>query len=282
MAQLLPFRLKVEFVELIRWHDYRYPLGHFDSVKLKILQFVRIVRQKFDRSYVKRHQHVGGDVVVSLVGLESQLLVRLNGVETRVLQLVGFDLVDEADPTAFLPQIEDDSTFHLAYSHKGFLKLLSAVTTKGADCVSRKTLGVQPYWNILFLENIAMDKRGMLLLVEIVPERDGLIVTVKSREVCDSHDLYADLRCLTACVVFALLQQLADGRFRDAHQGRREKREQLLLSITFQEKNTLSCETRSVKQHMNFQTRFGTPFDCIVFCCANTLRLQTRNGQNSR
>src|SRR2546427_10197031 len=96
----------------------------------------------------------------------------------------------------------------------------------------------------------------MLLLVEIVPERDGLIITVKSREVCDSHDLYADLRCLTACVVFALLQQLVDSRFRDAHQGRREKREQLLLSITFQEKNTLD-ETHSVKQPMTLQTRFG-------------------------
>jgi len=37
---------------------------------------------------------------------------------------------------------------------------------------------MQPYWNVLFLENIAMDKRGMLLFVEIVPERDRLIVTV--------------------------------------------------------------------------------------------------------
>src|SRR5437773_5151608 len=142
MTELLPFRLQIELVELVWWHYDRYSLGNFDSVKLKILQLVRIVRQKLDRSHMERHQHVGGDIVVSLVRLEAQLLVRLNSVETCILQLVGLDLVDEADPTAFLPQIEDDSTFHLAYSCKGLLKLLSAVTTKGADCVSCKALGV--------------------------------------------------------------------------------------------------------------------------------------------
>src|SRR5712691_2868650 len=127
---------------------------------------------------MKRHQHVGGNVVVSLVRPEAQLLVRLNSVETCILQLVGFDLVDKAYSTTFLPQIENDSTLHLAYSREGLLKLLSAVATQRADSIACKTLGVQPYWNVLFLENIAMDKRGMLLLVEIVPEGDGLIVTI--------------------------------------------------------------------------------------------------------
>src|SRR5712691_8002925 len=157
---------------------------------------------------MKRHQHVGCYVVVSLVRLEAQLFVRLNSVETCILQLVGFDLVDEADSPAFLSQIENYPPFHLTYPREGLLKLLSTVATQRADSIARKTLGVQPYWNVLFLENVAMDKRGMLLLVEIVPERDGLIVTVESREVCDSHDLNANLRCLTACVIFALLQQL--------------------------------------------------------------------------
>src|SRR2546427_8301345 len=107
MAQLLPFRLKIELVELIWWHHNWYPLSHLDSVELQILQFVRIVRQKLDRSYVKRHQHVGGNVIVSLVRPEAQLLVRLDSVETCILQLVGFDFVDEADSPAFLSQIEN-------------------------------------------------------------------------------------------------------------------------------------------------------------------------------
>jgi hypothetical protein len=54
-------------------------------VKLQILQLIRIVRQKLDRSHVKRHQHVGGNVVVSLVRPEAQLLVRLNSIEPCIL-----------------------------------------------------------------------------------------------------------------------------------------------------------------------------------------------------
>src|SRR5712692_4009026 len=107
MTELLPFRLQIELVELIRWHHDRYPLSHLDSVKLQILQLVRIVRQKLDRSYMKRHQHMGRNVVVSLVRPEAQLLVRLNSVETCILQLVGSDLVDETDSPTFLPQIEN-------------------------------------------------------------------------------------------------------------------------------------------------------------------------------
>src|SRR5437867_6263121 len=178
MAQLLPFRLQIELVELVGWHHNRYSLSHLDSVKLQILQLIRIVRQKLDRFHVKRHQHVCCNVVVSFVRLEAHLLVRLNGVETCILQLVGFDLVDETDSPAFLPQIENYPPFHLADSREGLLKLLSAVATQRADSIACKTLGVQPYWNVLSLEDIAMDKRGMLLLVEIVPERDRLIVTV--------------------------------------------------------------------------------------------------------
>src|SRR6267378_4275310 len=155
---------------------------------------------------------MGGNVVVSLVRLESQLLVRLNRVETCILQLVRFDLVDETDPTAFLSQIEDDSTFHLAYSRQGFLKLLTAITTKGTDCVSCKALRVQPYRNVFSLEDISVNKRRMFLSVKIVPERDCLIVTIHSWEVCDGHDLDADLRRLAARVVFAFFQQLVDSR----------------------------------------------------------------------
>src|SRR2546425_6627616 len=121
---------------------------------------------------MKRHQHVGGNVIVSLVRPEAQLLIRFNSVETCILQLVGSDLVDETNSSTFLSQIENYPPLHLAYSREGFLKLLSTVAPQRANSIAGKTLGVQPYWNVLFLENIAMDESGMFLLVEIVPERD--------------------------------------------------------------------------------------------------------------
>src|SRR2546427_3054670 len=102
MAQLLSFRLQIELVELIWWHYNGYPFGHLDSMKLQILQLVRIVRQKLDRFHMERHQHVGGDIVVTLIRLEAQLFVRLNGVEPCILELVSSDLVDETDSATFL------------------------------------------------------------------------------------------------------------------------------------------------------------------------------------
>src|SRR5437879_3170220 len=107
-------------------------------MKLQILQLVRVVGQKLDRFHMERHKHVSGDIVVSFVGLEAQLLVRFNSVETRILQLVGFDLVDEADSPAFLPQIEDYPSFHLAYSQEGLLKLLAAIAAERADSIACK------------------------------------------------------------------------------------------------------------------------------------------------
>src|SRR5437879_75008 len=62
----------VQPLQLKKWgHHDRYPRNHIDSVKLQILQLVRIVCQKLDRFYVEGHQHVGRYVVVSLVGPEA-------------------------------------------------------------------------------------------------------------------------------------------------------------------------------------------------------------------
>ena len=121
---------------------------------------------------------MGRYVVVSLVRSEAQFFVRLNSVETSILQLVGFDLVYESDSTAFLSQVENDAPIHLADSHKGLHKLFSAIATQRADCITCKAFRMQSYRNIFLLEDIAVNKGSVLFFVEIVPEGDSLIVTV--------------------------------------------------------------------------------------------------------
>ena len=54
-------------------------------------------------------QDLRADPVVALVGLEAQGLVGLDRVLALVLELVGHDLVDEADAAALLAQVEQDA-----------------------------------------------------------------------------------------------------------------------------------------------------------------------------
>ncbi len=51
-------------------------------------------------------QHLGRRQIDPLVGVEAQLLVGVERVEAGILQLVGAQLVDEADAAAFLREIE--------------------------------------------------------------------------------------------------------------------------------------------------------------------------------
>ena len=54
-------------------------------------------------------QNLDAHAVVALIGLEAEALVGLDRVEPFVLQLVGADLVGEADAAAFLVEIEQDA-----------------------------------------------------------------------------------------------------------------------------------------------------------------------------
>ncbi len=66
-------------------------------------------------------QHRQADRVVTLVGGKAQALVGFDGIGAAVLQLVGADLVHQANATAFLTQVQQHATaFACDGAHGGF------------------------------------------------------------------------------------------------------------------------------------------------------------------
>ena len=76
-------------------------------VALEADDLARIVRDRADRLEAEVEQDLRADAVVAEIGLEAELLVRLDGVGARVLQLVGRELVEQADAAPFLVEIDD-------------------------------------------------------------------------------------------------------------------------------------------------------------------------------
>ncbi len=73
-------------------------------------------------------QDLGADAVVAEVGREAERLVGLDGVLALILQLVGADLVVQADPPPFLLEVHDDAAL-LGLDHgQRLLQLRAAVT----------------------------------------------------------------------------------------------------------------------------------------------------------
>ena len=65
--------------------------------------------------------------------------VSIDGIETLLLELIGTDLLHEADATSFLIEVDDYATSFLLDELHSFVKLFATFTTLGAEDVSRST-----------------------------------------------------------------------------------------------------------------------------------------------
>ena len=85
------------------------------------------------------------DAVVAGVGREAEVHVGLDGVHAGVLQLVGADLVHEADAAPLLAHVEDDAAALGGDARHGGVQLLAAVAAPRAEHVAREALGVHAH-----------------------------------------------------------------------------------------------------------------------------------------
>ena len=74
--------------------------------------------------------------VVADVGGEAELRVRFDRVVPLLLQLVGFELVDQADAAPFLQQIEQHAALLGGDELEGALELRAAVAARGVEDVA--------------------------------------------------------------------------------------------------------------------------------------------------
>src|SRR5204863_3884706 len=102
VAHLVPFGAEIPGGVLRRGDFEREPFGNRQSVTLEPDQLARVVGQEPHRSDPEVLQDLDADAVVALIRLEAEPLVGFDGVEPLLLQLVGANLVGEADAAPFL------------------------------------------------------------------------------------------------------------------------------------------------------------------------------------
>ncbi len=108
-------------------------------------------------------EHRQADGVVAHVRREAQTLVGLHRIGAAILQLIGADLVQQADATALLPQVEQHAA---PFGRDGLQRGLQLCTTVAAQAEQRVTgqaFGMQTAQHRLAVRHIAHRQRNMLL-----------------------------------------------------------------------------------------------------------------------
>jgi hypothetical protein len=81
-------------------------------------------------------QDLSGLPVISQVGRESEVKVRIHGVKTLILQFVCLELRFQANAAAFLPEIDDSSYALGVDTPHALCKLVSAVTSQRSEDIT--------------------------------------------------------------------------------------------------------------------------------------------------
>ena len=129
----------------------------------------RVVRHQAHLAHAEVAQDLAADAVVADVGREAELLVGRDGVVALVLQLVGLQLVDEADAAALLQEVEEHAAAGLDDLLHRELELLAAVAARRAEDVAGQALRVDAHEHRLVLADLAVDEGEVLLVRHVAP-----------------------------------------------------------------------------------------------------------------
>jgi len=127
VPELVLFGLEVAASKVGRRNFERNRFGNGEAVTLQPHEFPRVVGQQPHRLHAEITQDLCTDAIVALVCLETQTLVRLDGVETAVLKFVCADLVRKPDSPPFLIQIQQNAPPLRGDPRKSGLELCTAV-----------------------------------------------------------------------------------------------------------------------------------------------------------
>ncbi len=131
-----PFRLGGE-IALVVGVDrpvQRQAPRHLDARFREAVQLCRIVGQQPHPGAAQHLQHARRHAVVALVVVEAQHRVGVDGVEASILELIGADLIGEAEPTAFLLQIKNNAALRRKLWQRE-AQLIAAIATARAEHV---------------------------------------------------------------------------------------------------------------------------------------------------
>src|SRR3712207_475667 len=134
-----PVALGAQVGEVLRGDvaGQRHPAGHLQPVALQAGALGRVVGEQPHRVHAEVDEDLCAGAVVAGVGRQAQVEVGVDGVDAPVLQLVGLQLVQQADPPALVPaDVEHDPAALLRHRGQRRLQLRAAVAAQGAEDVT--------------------------------------------------------------------------------------------------------------------------------------------------
>ena len=105
----------------------RHASRYFDAGLGKPVELGRIVGEEPHPRTAQHSQHAHCDAVVAFVIVKSKHRIRIECIETSVLELIGAHFIGEAESPAFLLQIKNDAPAMLLEFGKCQAQLIAAV-----------------------------------------------------------------------------------------------------------------------------------------------------------
>ena len=117
-------------------------LHHLEAVAFDAHDLLRVVGEDLEVLDAQVHQDLRADAVVTKVGAEAERVVGLDRVLALILELVGLELVEQADPAPFLAHVDEDAAPLVLDDGQRLVELGAAVAAVGAEDVAGEALGV--------------------------------------------------------------------------------------------------------------------------------------------
>ena len=151
----------------------RHLLGDREPVALEPEDLLRVVGEDADAGQAEVAEDLGADAVVAQVGRQPELDVGVDRVEALLLELVGAQLVQQADAAALLGEVEQHAPALLLDRRQRRLELLAAVAAQRVEDVAGEALGVDADQHVLGAGDLALDHRDVVLVVHQRAVADG-------------------------------------------------------------------------------------------------------------
>ena len=158
-------------------------------VALQPADLLRVVGEDADARQPEVDQDLRADAVVAQVDRQAELEVGVDRVQALVLEVVGAQLVQQADPAALLGEVEQDAGA-LALDHRQRrLELLAAIAAQRVEDVAGQALGVDAHEHVVDARDVALDQRDVVLVVHQRAVADGGEVAEAGRQARLDHAL---------------------------------------------------------------------------------------------
>ena len=172
MPQLFLLDLQVAGVVLVVAAPERHPLHHLEPVAAHRPDLAGVVGEQPQLAHAQVVEDLGPHAVVAQVGREAQRQVGLDRVQAAVLQVVGLDLVDQADAAPFLAQVDEHPAPLLGDALHGQVALEAAVAAQAVQGVAGQALGVHPHQHGFLGVELAHHQRRVLFAGDPVAVTD--------------------------------------------------------------------------------------------------------------